>query len=159
MSKLILDACCGGRMCWFDKSNPAALFVDIRRAPKGHIEIRPNHDVSPDEVVDFRSMPYSDKSFKLVLFDPPHMAVRNGRTGYMAKKYGSLNRETWQDDLAAGFSECWRVLDDFGTLIFKWSSSEIPLKDVLGCFSQRPLFGHTTNRKETTHWLCFMKGI
>lgn len=28
--KLILDACCGSRMFWFDKHNPLALFVDKR---------------------------------------------------------------------------------------------------------------------------------
>ena len=28
--KLILDACCGSRMFWFDKKNPNVLFQDIR---------------------------------------------------------------------------------------------------------------------------------
>lgn len=28
--KLILDACCGSRMFWFNKHNPLALFVDKR---------------------------------------------------------------------------------------------------------------------------------
>lgn len=28
--KLILDACCGSRMFWFDKHNPLVLFVDKR---------------------------------------------------------------------------------------------------------------------------------
>ena len=29
-TKIILDACCGSRMFWFDKHNPFALFVDKR---------------------------------------------------------------------------------------------------------------------------------
>lgn len=29
-TKIILDACCGSRMCWFDKENPLTLFADIR---------------------------------------------------------------------------------------------------------------------------------
>lgn len=29
-TKIILDACCGSRMFWFDKYNPLALFVDKR---------------------------------------------------------------------------------------------------------------------------------
>ena len=29
-TKIILDACCGSRMSWFDKENPLALFADIR---------------------------------------------------------------------------------------------------------------------------------
>ena len=28
--KPILDACCGSRMFWFDKTNPAAIFMDNR---------------------------------------------------------------------------------------------------------------------------------
>lgn len=30
-TKIILDACCGSRMFWFDKHNPFALFVDKSR--------------------------------------------------------------------------------------------------------------------------------
>lgn len=26
--KRILDACCGSRMCWFDRDNPDAVFMD-----------------------------------------------------------------------------------------------------------------------------------
>lgn len=26
----VLDACCGGRMFWFDQKDPRALFMDIR---------------------------------------------------------------------------------------------------------------------------------
>lgn len=29
-TKIILDACCGSRMFWFDKENPLILFADIR---------------------------------------------------------------------------------------------------------------------------------
>ena len=29
-TKIILDACCGSRMFWFDKENPWTLFADIR---------------------------------------------------------------------------------------------------------------------------------
>lgn len=146
-------------MCWFDKAHPAALYQDIRKEPRGHIEIRPYHEINPDEVVDFRSMPHPDRSFKLVLFDPPHTAYRMGakRKSIFAKKYGTLDRETWRDDLAAGFKECWRVLDFEGVLIFKWSSCEIPLSEVLKCFDKEPLFGHTSGKSGKTHWMCFVK--
>jgi hypothetical protein len=143
-------------MFWFDKAHDHVLYVDKRAAAKGHISLRPNHEVKPDEIVDFRSMPYDDQSFKMVVFDPPHILARKS-DGIMAKRYGSLDRETWRDDLRAGFTECWRVLETFGVLIFKWSSAEVPLKEVLECFPKRPLFGHPTNSKASTHWLCFMK--
>lgn len=73
--------------------------------------------------------------------------------------FGYLNAETWQDDLKKGFAECWRVLDDFGTLVFKWSNSEIPFKKALELIPHKPLFYNTTNYKATskTKWFCFMK--
>lgn len=154
--KTILDACCGGKMCWFDKQNPHVLYVDNRVAEKGHISLRPNHEVKPDQVVDFRAMPYPDGSFRLVLFDPPH-SRRNGKTSWMGAKYGTLNKETWQEDIRAGAKECFRVLEDRGVLVFKWASSDIPLREVLKLFPVPPLFGHTSNKHGSTHWLCFMK--
>ncbi|GBR74607.1 hypothetical protein NO1_1754 [Candidatus Termititenax aidoneus] len=30
-TKKILDACCGGRMMWFDKHHPDVLYVDSRK--------------------------------------------------------------------------------------------------------------------------------
>lgn len=30
MDKIILDACCGSRMFWFNKKHPNAIFADIR---------------------------------------------------------------------------------------------------------------------------------
>jgi len=155
MKKLILDACCGGKHFWFNKKHPNAVYVDNRVAHKGHDKHRPNHSVEPDIVMDFRKMDFPDKTFKLVVFDPPHLKTL-GKNSRFAKYYGRLF-DTWETDLAQGFSECWRVLKEHGVLIFKWSESEIKLKDVLRLFDQEPLFGHTTGSKSNTHWLCFMK--
>lgn len=153
--KEILDPCCGSRMFWFDKADARALFGDIR--DEGHtlcdgrkLEIR------PDEVIDFRSMPYADESFHLVVFDPPHLR-RAGPESWMAKKYGKLCPDTWREYLSAGFAECWRVLHRGGTLIFKWNETQISLRDVLACFPVRPLFGHTTTQNLKTHWMVFYK--
>lgn len=156
--KLILDACCGGRMFWFDKENPNTLYVDNRTAPPGHIgmDAWKKHKVEPDMLMDFRDLKFADKTFKLVVFDPPHL-VTLGEKSYMRKKYGALNTETWPYDLGKGFDECWRVLADYGVLVFKWNESEIPLKRVLECFKQKPLFGHPTAAKGKTYWCVFMK--
>jgi SAM-dependent methyltransferase len=163
----VLDACCGGRMMWFDKDHPLALFQDERcetvewegfetipgtddkRHRKRQLEIR------PDVVADFREMPYADNSFHLVAFDPPHFSTlsENART---AKLYGRLFGD-WESDLAAGFRECFRVLKPCGTLVFKWNSSDIELPRVLALSPVGPLFGHTTGRQSKTHWVCFMK--
>lgn len=156
--KLILDACCGGRMFWFNKQNPDTLYIDNRTAAKGHIQNNwnPNHEVAPDVVMDFRKMDLTDKSFKLVVFDPPHL-TNSGPKSVMGKKYGKLCKETWEVDLTQGFNECWRVLDDYGTLIFKWSEVSIPLKRVLALFPQRPLFGHVTAKSGKSIWCVFLK--
>jgi SAM-dependent methyltransferase len=45
----------------------------------------------------------------------------------MGKKYGRLNKETWRDDLRAGFAEAFRVLRPHGVLIFKWNETQIPV--------------------------------
>jgi ubiquinone/menaquinone biosynthesis C-methylase UbiE len=154
--KKILDACCGGRWMWFDKRNKNTLYVDCRIAEKGHDKYRPNHCVKPDVVMDFRELHFPDETFSLVVFDPPHMATL-GDTSKFRRYYGRLDRVTWRDDLKRGFSECYRVLKKDGVLIFKWNETEIKLKELFDLFPIVPLFGHPTNSKNTTHWVCFMK--
>lgn len=155
-NKFILDACCGGRMFWFNKKHPNTLYVDNRVARRGHCKQRPNHTVEPDQVVDFRDMPFSDGSFKLVVFDPPYL-MKLGDNSILAKHYGKLNKETWKEDIRKGFDECYRVLEEKGVLIFKWGERDISIKEVLGLFPIEPLFGHQVRGKAKTHWLCFMK--
>ncbi len=151
----VLDACCGGRMFWFDRDNPAVLFVDRREEKHVLCDNRP-FSVKPDRIVDFRNMPFSDESFNLVVFDPPHLKIA-GPNSWMSKKYGKLDKERWPTDLREGFEECWRVLRKGGTLIFKWNETQIKLRDVLACFPEQPLFGHTTTHNLKTHWLGFYK--
>ncbi len=50
-----------------------------------------------------------------------------------------------------------RVLKPHGTLVFKWSEVEIPLKKVLEAIGTEPLFGHRSGKNMNTHWMCFMK--
>jgi len=156
MDKKILDACCGGRMFWFNKEHPNALYIDNRVCEKGHNRHKVNHCVKPDIVMDFRKMDFPDKKFSLVVFDPPHLATL-GKTSKFAKDYGKLNKETCRDDIKKGFNECWRVLKDDGILIFKWNEYEIKKKDILNVIEKTPLFGHPVGSKIQTHWLCFMK--
>jgi hypothetical protein len=157
-SKLILDACCGGRQFWFDKSNPNVLFVDRREMKPTVVGSGKDARVRkclPDKVMDFRKLDLSDNSFKLVVFDPPHLFL--GENSYMAASYGTLDKETWREDLKQGFSECFRVLQDNGFLIFKWNESDVLLKDVLCLTPVKPLFGHPSGKAQKTHWICFMK--
>lgn len=153
--KQVLDPCCGSRMFWFDKNNNIVEFCDIRK--ENHILCDGRKLlINPDKIADFRNLPHKDNSFNLIVFDPPHMKTF-GKTSWMAKKYGVLDKENWKDHLSKGFDECWRVLSCGGTLIFKWNVTDIKLKEVLSCFSQKPLFGQTTTINLKTHWIVFYK--
>ena len=152
--KIILDACCGSRMFWFDKKNPLVLFQDIREF-EGELCDGRKLKVKPDKIGDFTKMDYDDNSFKLVVFDPPHLK-QLGINSWMAKKYGKL-LPTWETDLKAGFDECMRVLDLYGVLIFKWNESQIKSSDIIKLFGKQPLFGHTTGKQAKTIWLCYIK--
>ena len=119
MKKKILDACCGSRMFWFDKQNKNTVYMDIRQLDDTLCDGR-KLSINPDVIGDFRNIPYEDNSFKLVIFDPPHL-IRAGENSWLAKKYGKLDN-SWPIDIKQGFDECMRVLDEDGILIFKWNS-------------------------------------
>lgn len=138
-------------MFWFDKQNEDVLYMDNRQLSDTLCDGR-KLEVSPDLIADFRNMPFDDNSFYMVVFDPPHL-LKAGDESWLAKKYGKLGQD-WQEDISKGFNECMRVLKPNGTLIFKWNEDQIPLREVLKCFGQSPLFG---NKRSKTHWLVFMK--
>lgn len=152
--KKIIDICCGSRMFWFNKQNKDVLFCDIRN--ENHILCDGRKlNINPDMVQDFRKLDLKDNTFKLVVFDPPHLK-KLGKTSWMAKKYGVLS-ENWQEDLKKGFDEGIRILKKDGILIFKWNVRDIKLKELLKVIEKQPLFGHTTTKGGQTIWMCFMK--
>ena len=150
--KKILDACCGSKMFWFDKKNEDTVFMDNRTLEDTLCDGR-RLVVKPDIVADFKDMPFEDNTFYLVVFDPPHLK-QAGENSWLAKKYGTLDKQTWPQDIRQGFNECIRVLKPNGTLIFKWNEEQIKLKDILKVIEYKPLFG---NKRSKTHWLVFMK--
>lgn len=106
-------------MMWFDKHNPACLYVDRRQLEPTDLCDGRLFSVTPDCLADFTRLPFADNTFHLVVFDPPHL-VRVNDDAYMCIKYGKLPMD-WEAVIRDGFNECMRVLDDYGTLIFKWS--------------------------------------
>ncbi len=60
---IILDACCGGRMFWYDKENENTIYADKRNIDKGAFSNNwnPNWCIKPDVTYDFREMPFADK--------------------------------------------------------------------------------------------------
>lgn len=153
--KLILDACCGSRMFWFNKENPVALFMDKRSEEFIACDGR-SIKVRPDLVADFTDLPFADNSFKLVVFDPPH-DMYAGRKSFTSQKYGNLDKDNWRVDIKKGFDECMRVLDVNGVLIFKWHELRITATEIIKVIDHTPLFGHKSGKASKTHWMTFMK--
>lgn len=152
--KLILDACCGSRMMWFDKENKDTLFCDIRS--EVHVLCDGSDlQIKPDIQVDFTNMPFADNTFRVVAFDPPHIDDL-GISSIMAKKYGTLSYH-WRHDIKEGLKECMRVLKPHGTLIFKWNEHRVKLTDIMPLLPQQPLFGHTSGKHGKTIWMIFLK--
>ena len=159
----ILDPCCGSRMMYFDKTDQRVLFGDIRQ--EEHVlkdrQYERALEIKPDVKLDFTKLPFDSGSFRLVVFDPPHL-VHAGDKSWLAKKYGRLGNN-WQDDIRKGFSECFRVLEGGGILIFKWNENQIRVKDILALTEEKPLFGHVTMKHKknqtATHWFTFMKEV
>ena len=157
-AKKILDVTCGCRSIWFDKHHPNAIYCDKRRE-EYHEAFKNagncNLVIEPDIQCDFTDLPFPDKSFSLVVWDPPHL-TRGEDTAWLIKKYGRLD-DTWPQMLRDGYKECMRVLKPDGVLIFKWAETNIPSNDVWKAIGSKPLFGHRSGKKSTTFWGCFMK--
>lgn len=151
----VLDPASGSRMFYFDKADQRVLFGDIRSEQHVLCDGRAL-DVNPDALMDFRDLPFDDNTFSVVIFDPPHL-VRAGPQSWQAAKYGRLDRDTWRDDLRAGFAECFRVLRPEGVLIFKWNETQITVSQILALTDQKPLVGHRVGKQMKTHWITFIK--
>ncbi len=148
-------------MMWFDKGDNRVVFADCRNEVMviDHLpsqQGRSPKSIQPDVMHDFRNMNFPDESFYHVVFDPPHVRELSMKS-VAGFSYGSLDKHCWRDDLTKGFAECFRVLKPNGTLIFKWSEVDIPLKEILSLTPEKPLYGHRSGKKANTHWVCFIK--
>ena len=155
---MILDPASAMRSFYFDKNDNRVVFGDIRKNETHLLTNGQTIHVKPDEVMDFRAIPYADNSFHCVIFDPPHLLGLSEKS-WLRKKYGVLDKQTWQDDLTAGFAECFRVLKPGSTLVFKWNETSIPLKDILALTDQKPVIGHRSGKRMNTHWVLFIKEL
>lgn len=151
----ILDACCGSRMFWYDRQESHTTYMDIRREVLRYKDRQLERiaEINPDVIGDFRNMPFPDATFDLVIFDPPHL-IKAGKKSWLAKKYGTLDLMSWQNDLYKGFWECQRVLKDNGILLFKWNEEQIPFRDVMKAIQCQPILG---DKKSKTRWSVFIK--
>ena len=149
--KKILDVCCGSKMFWFQKNRDDTVYMDHRELEDVLCDGR-KLEIKPDIIGDFRNIPFPDETFKLVVFDPPHL-IKVGEKSWLAKKYGHLGNN-WKEDIKQGFKESFRVLETNGILVFKWNEEQIKLSEILKLTDVNPLFG---NKRAKTHWLAFIK--
>ena len=144
------------RSFYFDRQDERVVFGDIREKETHLLTNGQIIDIEPDEVMDFKAIPYPDETFYCVIFDPPHLFDLSEKS-WMRKKYGVLYRETWQDEIGQGFAECFRELKSNGALIFKWNETSIPIKEVLKLTNEKPVIGHPSGKRMGTHWVLFIK--
>jgi hypothetical protein len=156
MDKTVLDVCCGPRGFWFDKQDDRALYLDKRR--ETHVDVYKcgikTNVIDPDIIGDFTNIDQPDETFWHIVFDPPHISRKS--QGQIVKKYGSLEGD-WREIIRKGFKECFRVLKPNGTLVFKWSEVQYPIREILELTDYKPLYGHKSGKKMNTHWVCFIK--
>jgi SAM-dependent methyltransferase len=155
MKKDILDMCCGTKSFWFNKEHPDVLFID-RRREKHTLSDGREIEINPDKIEDFRKLSFKDNTFRLVIFDPPHLKSP-GKNSWILKKYGKLDPKTWREDIRQGFKEAFRVLEPGGFLVFKWNETEIKLSEILSLTEVSPLLGHRSGKTQRTHWILFKK--
>ena len=152
----VLDPASSMRSFYFDKKDKRVVFGDIRENETYLLTNGQTITIKPDKVMDLRNLPYVNDTFKAVVFDPPHLFNLSEKS-WIRKKYGVLDKETWQQDLTLGFKECFRVLQPYGTLIFKWNETSILLKEILKLTDEKPICGHPSGKRMSTHWVLFIK--
>ena len=156
MPKTVLDPACSTRSFYFDKADERVVFGDIRDDETHVLTNGQTIHIKPDEVMDFRAIPYPNSTFQMVIFDPPHRFNLSPSSDFI-KKYGVLSKQTWKADLAQGLAECFRVLKEGGTLVLKWSEVSVKLPEILALTDQKAVIGHRSGQRMGTHWVLFMK--
>jgi SAM-dependent methyltransferase len=147
-------------MFWFDKSDSRAVYVDKRvetvvmkdRKAKGGFQVA---HIKPSVQANFISLPFRDGAYDMVVFDPPHLSG-SGLNCWLTMRYGRLEGN-WRTMIRKGFAECFRVLRQNGTLIFKWNETDVPVSSVLELTPHFPLIGNKCGKSAKTHWLVFIK--
>lgn len=109
-------------------------------------------NVDPDIQADFTDMPFDDEHFDLVVFDPPHL-IHAGKTSWLAKKYGTLDKSTWSMIIHDGFAECNRVVKPNGRLFLNGMKNKYLLAKFLKLLDEI----HYLATKEGKHVGLFLK--
>lgn len=160
--KPLLDATAGNRMIWGKNK-----FQDINKVVFLDKETR--LVIPPDIFADFRKLPFRDKCFSCVIFDPPYAARgKNPPPWYndptnKGKWYGFVEKKSQVINLLhKGQEEFQRVTD---RLCFQWWDNyprDMSLEQALMFFREweeqqriQRIHSSKKNRKSKTWWITF----
>jgi hypothetical protein len=79
-------------------------------------------------VADFRALPFSDNTFPVVVFDPPHLE-RVGDEAWMGKNTVGSTKTPGATTCALGLLRLSGFCGHMG-FIFKWNETQIPVSRV-----------------------------
>lgn len=153
MQRPILDPCCGEREIHFNKRNTLVDYRDNRVANARLYNGDPIL-INPDTIGDVLRINAPDGAYHLVILDPPYLPYNTNN--FLSQKYGKLPND-WRKWLKDAFDECWRVLANDGTLVFRWRSYKIPLETVLLYAPAKPVVGNKKPLETKAHWVLFFK--
>lgn len=92
--KSILDACCGGKMFYYDKNDERVLFQDIRNIST-HLCDGRLFEVKPDVQADFTNMPYEDETFYVLQCVAETLTIH--QTAHPAFIPNNASSQTWTE--------------------------------------------------------------
>lgn len=123
-------------------------------------------EVNPDIVMSCTNTTFADKTFDLILFDPPHRhfskILRKKDRNDMGRRYGSMRAAEIKVFIPKAFREFSRILKDDGLVFFKWNSCSIRHKVIMGLIhGWFPVFGQNFNKiaNHDTIWLAMRKDL
>jgi tRNA G10 N-methylase Trm11 len=147
----ILDATCGTRSIWFpgERKNKDTIYIDIRP------------EVKPDIVCSATATPFEQKTFDMIIFDPPFRQF--GKNSIFGKKYSVMSKSDINIFIKDAFWEFARILKDDGVVVFKWGTySDLGLYKVLKlAHGFVPMLGWGFNRIQNykTTWTILRKNL
>ena len=154
--KPLLDATAGNRMMWAhtNKKNEYVVFMDNE----------PNLAIPPDVLAVWQHLPFRDKVFDCVIFDPPHSrfgknSIHQDTKGERGRWWGNLSKR-WQTDFYKAGQEFLRVTN---ILCFKWNETSHNIDKILALFKPwkiKHIKKHKSSMKRgrsTTWWVTFIK--
>lgn len=113
----ILDLTFGQGRFWKKQRPDSLIGIDLFAGVKKDGKLAAKGDVRAD----FRSLPFRNRKFGGIIYDPPHVK-RNETPGHSV--YNFYNTQSWDRTFSHALSEMWRCLRPDGTVIAKLANEK-----------------------------------